>query len=116
MTAAGWILIILLMIPGVLVCWALFFKSGELQRSKARLRVLRPTARRHTWTMFLVFTVVATALGAAVVWAFSTNHAVLVLAILVGLVVLNGIVTPLLRARKIHRKSASASSEAKKPQ
>jgi hypothetical protein len=64
--------------------------------------------------MFLVVTVVGTALGAAVVWAFSTSHAVLGLAVLVGFVVLNGIVTPLLRARRIQRRWASASSEAKK--
>lgn len=113
MAAFEWILVILLMIPAVLVCWALF-KSDELQRSAARLRVLRPAARRRIWTMFLVATVVATALGAAVVWAFSTGHTVLGLAVLVGFVVLNGIVTPLLRARRIQRKSTSASREAKK--
>jgi hypothetical protein len=113
MAAVEWILVVLLTIPAMLVCWALF-KSGELQRSTARLRILRPAARRRIWTMFLLFTVVATVLGAAVIWAFSTNHAVLGITILVGLVVLNGIVTPLLRARRIQRKSVSVSSEAKK--
>jgi hypothetical protein len=113
MTVVEWILIILLMIPAVLVCWALF-KSGELQRSAARLRVLQPAARRRTWTMFLLVPVVATVLGAAVVWALSTSHAVLGVAVLVGFVALNGIILPLLQARRIQRKSALAPNEAKK--
>lgn len=113
MTTVEWTLMILLMIPAVLVCWALF-RSGELQTAAARLRVLRPAARRRIWTMFLAATVMTTALGAAVVWAFSTSHTVLGLAILVGFVMLNGIVTPLLRARKAQHKSAPASSEANK--
>ncbi len=113
MIAAEWILVILLMIPAVLVCWALF-KSGELQTAAVRLRILQPAARRRILTMFLVVTIAGIALGAAIVWAFSTSHAVLGLAILVGLIVLNGIVTPFLRARRIRRKSASDSSEAKK--
>jgi len=103
MAADEWILVILLIIPAVLVCWALF-RSGELQRSSARLRVLQPAGRHRIRTGFLVVTIVGTALGAAVVWAFSTNHAVLGLAVLVGVVVLNGIVTPLLWARRSPRR------------
>ncbi len=113
MTVVEWILIILLMIPAALVCWALF-KSGELQTVAARLRVLRPAARRRIWITFLLVTITGTALGAAIVWAFSTSHTVLGLAILVGIVMLKGIVTPFLRTRRIKRKSASVSREAKK--
>ena len=114
MAALEWILVILLMIPAVLVCWA-FFKSGEPQRSAARLRVMTPAVRRRVWTTLLVTAAVAIALGAAILWAFSTGHTTLGLAVLIGLVVLNGVVTPLLRTRRNHRKSASAYSEATKP-
>jgi hypothetical protein len=113
MTVVEWILIILLMIPAVLVCWALF-KSGVLQESAARLRVLQPTARHRIWTMLLLATVVGTVLGAAVVWAFSTSHAALGVAVLVGFVAVNGIILPLLQARRIQRRSALAANEAKK--
>jgi Na+/H+ antiporter NhaD/arsenite permease-like protein len=115
MAAFEWILVILLMIPAVLFCWAFFFKSGEIQRTRDQLRALRPAARHRVWTMFLAVTVVGTAVGAAIVWTFSTGHITLGLAVLIGLVVLNGVVTPLLRTRRNHRRSTSASSEAKKP-
>jgi len=113
MTEVEWILVILLVIPAVLVCWALF-KSGELQRSAARLRLMRPAARRRIWTVFLVGTVLGTSLGAVVVWALSTSHAILGLAVLVGFIVLNGLVVPLVRARRIPRQPASSSRKAKK--
>lgn len=114
MAAVEWILVLALMVPAVLCCWALL-KSGELQTVASRLRVLRPAARRRVWTTLLVTAVVGTAVGAAIVWAFSTGHITLGLAVLIGLVVLNGVVTPLLRTRRNHRKSASACSEASKP-
>ena len=111
MSAVEWVLIILLIVPAVLVCWALF-KSGALQTSATRLRALQPATRRRVWTAVLVFTLVGISLGAAVVWAFATSHAVLGLAVLVGFVVLNGIVTPFLRARSTRRKSAPGSRAA----
>ncbi len=108
MAAIEWVLVILPMIPALAVCWALF-KSGELQTAIARWRVLRPEARRHLWITFLVGTVVA----AVIAWAFVTRHAVLGIAILVGCVVLNGIVLPILQARRIQHEPASTSSETK---
>jgi hypothetical protein len=114
MAAVEWIVVILLMIPAALVCWALFFKSAELQRIASWLRVMTPAIRRRIWTTLLLTAVVSIALGAAIVWAFSAGHTTLGLAVLIGLVVLNGVITPLLRALGNHRKSASISSEAKK--
>jgi hypothetical protein len=113
MPAVEWILVLLLMVPAVLVYWA-FHKSGVLRRTRDQLRILRPAVRRRVWTMLLAMTAVGVALGAVLVWAFSTNHAVIGLTILVGCVVLNAIVTPLLRARRVQRTPACTSSEAKR--
>jgi hypothetical protein len=99
MAALEWILVILLMIPAVLVGWA-FFKSGEPQKSLARLRSLPPAARRRVRTARLVTAVVGTAVGAAIMWVFLTGHITLGLAVLIGLIVLNGVVTPLLQRRE----------------
>ena len=115
MTVVGLILVILLIIPGVLAYWAIF-KSGELQTIRARWRAMHPTMRRRARTTLLVSAIVGTGLAALVLWAFSAHHTAVGLAILVGLVVLNGVVTPLLRARAIRRKSTSASSQASEHQ
>ena len=115
MAPVEWTLVLLLMVPALLFCWAVV-KSGVIQRTRDQLGALRPVVRHRVWTMLLVMIVVATAMGAALVWAFSTNHAVLGLAVLVGFVLLDGIATPLLRTRRIQRKSASAPRETKKPQ
>lgn len=115
MTAIGLILVIALLLAGVLMYWAMF-KSGVLQQTRDRWRAMHPTVRRRARNTLLVTAVMAIALAALILWAFSNHHTALGLGILVGLVVLNGVVTPLLRVRAIRRKSASASSQASEHQ
>jgi small-conductance mechanosensitive channel len=110
MIAFEWVLVILVMIPAALICWAVV-RSGEAQRTRDQWRALRPATRHRLRKLFLVVAVSGTAFGVVVTWAFSTGNSILGLTLLVGLVVLNGIAVPVLR---IKRKSTSSSSEAKK--
>lgn len=98
------------MVPAVLIYWAVF-KSGEMQRSTARWRAVRPAVRHRAWVTLLVVAVVGTALGAAVAWAFSTSHAAIGVAALLGFLVLDGVVMPILRARRMRTKAQSRTIE-----